>query len=190
MKKYKMPTKSDLKSRISTMNNAFAYSIMPWFELSEDEYKSILRNLKLEENQCAYCLGNNATTMDHLNGLIKKSEPTGFFTEKNNLVPCCSSCNTSKSNKTFKEWYLSENNIKRLKSKITLKKMEERYQIIIDYINNNQAQKLDIERIIGKNDYKNYLKIKEELNDKIIECQLECEKIREKLDKYVKNNRK
>ena len=74
MKKYKMPTKSDLKSRISTMNNAFAYSIMPWFELSEDEYKSILRNLKLEENQCAYCLGNNATTMDHLNGLIKKSE--------------------------------------------------------------------------------------------------------------------
>lgn len=189
MKKYKMPTKSNLKSRISTMNNAFAYSIMPWFELSEDDYESILKKLNIKENQCAYCLGKNATTMDHLNGLIKNSEPTGYFTEKNNLVPCCSSCNSSKSNKTFDEWYLSENNVKRLKNKITHKQMKERYTIITNYIKNNRAPKLDIENIIGENDYKTYQKIKKELNDKIIECQLVCEKIKTKLDRYVEDNK-
>ncbi len=108
MKKYKMPTKSNLKSRISTMNNAFAYSIMPWCELSQDEYKSILSKLGIKENQCAYCLRNNATTMDHLYGLIKNSEPTGYYTEKNNLIPCCSSCNSSKSN------YISQNKANKL----------------------------------------------------------------------------
>ena len=189
MKKYKMPTKSNLKSRISTINNAFVYSIMPWCELSEDDYKSILKKLKIKDNQCAYCLGSNSTTMDHLNGLVKETEPTGFYTEKNNLVPCCSSCNSSKSNKTFEEWYLSEKNIKRLKNKINLKKMQERYTIITDYMKNNTAQKLDIQNIIGKNYYDYYLKMKEELNEKILEYQLECKKIKEKLDKYVEENK-
>lgn len=40
--KVKMPTKSTLKSRKSTINNAFVYSIMPW----EFNYKFIYNNDK------------------------------------------------------------------------------------------------------------------------------------------------
>ena len=51
--KVKMPTKSTLKNRKSTINNAFVYSIMPWKKLTEEEYENICKELKIKENQCA-----------------------------------------------------------------------------------------------------------------------------------------
>lgn len=38
--KYKMPTKSDLKGRSSTMSNAFAISITPYIVPSEEEVRA------------------------------------------------------------------------------------------------------------------------------------------------------
>ena len=72
--KVKIPTKSTLKNRKSTINNAFVYSIMPWEEIDEEEYKNICKKLKIKENQCAYCLKENANAMDHLNGLVTDKE--------------------------------------------------------------------------------------------------------------------
>ena len=43
--KVKMPTKSTLKNRKTTMNNAFVYLIMPWEKITEEEYKNICKKL-------------------------------------------------------------------------------------------------------------------------------------------------
>lgn len=116
MNKYKMPTKSNLRGRSSTISNAFAISVTPYITPTDVEVKASYDSLKIKEGQCAYCLGEG-TGKDHLKPLVRDGLPTGYITSIENLVPCCSSCNSSKGAKEFSDWYLSEKNIKRLKEK-------------------------------------------------------------------------
>lgn len=51
-------------------------------------------------NQCAYCGKVDNLTQDHFIPLSKCGEYT-----INNIIPVCKSCNSSKSNKDFFEWY-------------------------------------------------------------------------------------
>lgn len=61
------------------------------------------RETKLEFNNCcAYCGKEKPLTQDHFIALSKKGEYT-----VNNIIPSCQSCNSSKGNKDFVEWYLS-----------------------------------------------------------------------------------
>ena len=114
-KKFKLPTKSDLKSRTSTISNAFAIAITPYIYPSLNEIEHFLKELHLEQGQCAYCLGK-ANAMDHVKPLVTCGLPTGYITEIRNLVPCCSACNSAKGAQDFRAWYKSEKNIKRLHS--------------------------------------------------------------------------
>ncbi len=51
---------------------------------------------------CVYC-GDPATTADHLRPVIGKGGlPTGFGADEWNIVPACSTCNSSKGNQ---DWY-------------------------------------------------------------------------------------
>lgn len=52
------------------------------------------------ENKCAYCGKEKMLAQDHFVPLSKNGEYT-----VNNIVPSCRSCNSSKSNKDFFEWY-------------------------------------------------------------------------------------
>lgn len=52
------------------------------------------------DNKCAYCGKEKQLTMDHFIPLTKLGE----FTH-NNIIPACKSCNSSKYNKDFSEWY-------------------------------------------------------------------------------------
>lgn len=55
-------------------------------------------------NRCAYCGSEDKKlTQDHVIPLSKNGEYT-----INNIVPCCLSCNSKKSNKDLLEWYASE----------------------------------------------------------------------------------
>ena len=181
--KVKMPTKSTLKSRKSTINNAFVYSIMPWKKITEEEYEKICRDLNIKENQCTYCLKENvATTMDHLNCLVSGTIPTGYYTEKNNLVPCCSSCNSSKGNKKFEEWYTEE---KSEKLGLSKKEIQKRRKIICEYMEKNPANRLDLESILGKKDYKKYIQIKKKLGEKIEECEKFCQELSLKIQNEI-----
>ena len=49
---------------------------------------------------CAYCRAERATTVDHI--IPKCSGGTSF---KNNLLPCCVSCNRSKGSENWLDWY-------------------------------------------------------------------------------------
>jgi 5-methylcytosine-specific restriction endonuclease McrA len=50
--------------------------------------------------KCAYCGKEQPLTQDHFIPLSKGGEYT-----KNNIIPCCSICNSSKCNSDFFEWY-------------------------------------------------------------------------------------
>jgi 5-methylcytosine-specific restriction endonuclease McrA len=52
------------------------------------------------DNKCAYCGKESNLSQDHFIPLSKGGEYT-----INNIVPACGSCNSSKSNKDFFEWY-------------------------------------------------------------------------------------
>ena len=82
---YKMPTKSTLRSRSSTISNAFAISVTPFIKPSDVEISNSLKLLEVNENQCAYCL-REGLSKDHLKPLVKKGMPTGYITSIQNLV--------------------------------------------------------------------------------------------------------
>ena len=52
------------------------------------------------DNSCCYCGTNLNITQDHLIPVISG----GGYT-KDNVLPACASCNSSKNNKNFYEWY-------------------------------------------------------------------------------------
>lgn len=52
------------------------------------------------DNKCAYCGKEKQLEMEHFIPLTKLGE----FTH-NNIIPACKSCNSSKGNKDFSEWY-------------------------------------------------------------------------------------
>lgn len=54
---------------------------------------------------------NEGKTVDHTMPLVIKGMPSGYITDINNLITCCSNCNSNKGGKKFKEWYKEENNI-------------------------------------------------------------------------------
>lgn len=50
MIKYKMPTKSNLKGRSSTISNAFAISITPYITPTDEEVQASYESLKLKRD--------------------------------------------------------------------------------------------------------------------------------------------
>lgn len=57
-----------------------------------------------DEQCCKYCYENKATTVDHIFPMIQNSRPTGFGNDPYNLIPCCTWCNSSKSNSEVYSW--------------------------------------------------------------------------------------
>ena len=172
--KYKMPTKSDLKGRSSTMSNAFAISITPYIVPSEEEVKASYDLLQIQEGQCAYCLGEG-NAKDHLKPLVKMGLPTGYITAINNLVPCCSQCNSSKGAKTFEEWYLSTENLTRLKRKgMSDSDVEQRFRIISEY-ERHIEEPLNYEELLGAELWEQYQERKQSLLERLNEDQEFCD---------------
>jgi 5-methylcytosine-specific restriction endonuclease McrA len=52
------------------------------------------------ENRCAYCGSEESLTQDHFIPVCRNGEYTA-----NNIVPACHTCNSSKSDQDFFEWY-------------------------------------------------------------------------------------
>lgn len=184
-KKFKLPTKSDLKSRASTISNAFAIAITPYIYPSEEEISNFLTELCLKQGQCAYCLGK-ANAMDHVKPLVKNGLPTGYKTEIRNLVPCCSACNSAKGAQDFATWYKSAKNVARLHLEgLTDTQIEERFEAISRYID-KIPQPIDYKTMLGDDMWNEYLHRKEEMISLLKENQVFCNKlnsiIKQKID--------
>ena len=55
-KKYKMPSRQNLRSRSSTISNAFAIAVTPYIRPDESELAGYYEALGIEEGKCAYCV--------------------------------------------------------------------------------------------------------------------------------------
>lgn len=60
------------------------------------------------DNKCAYCGAETKLTQDHFQPV---SRGGGYISS--NIIPSCGSCNSSKSDKLFKDWYRSHENYSR-----------------------------------------------------------------------------
>lgn len=106
---FRMPAPMNIIGRSSSITNAFANSIIPIVEPSEDEVREVLEILGMAEEdvRCCYC-GDKSTEWDHFRPLIVNKKPTGYISEIANLVPSCGKCNQSKGNKNWRTWIESK----------------------------------------------------------------------------------
>ena len=101
---FKMPKPVKIKARVSSLTNAFVNGIIPVIEPSEQEVQDALEELGMSDGiRCAYC-GGQYTEWDHFYPLVKNKKPSGNISEINNLVPCCSTCNSEKGNKPWRQF--------------------------------------------------------------------------------------
>ena len=95
-----------LLSRSSTVSNAFAQALAPADEFDEAELTRVFQGLGLVGEKgllCLYCR-ESATSVDHLNPLVKDSKFTGWGHVLGNLVPACNECNQSKGGRPWREF--------------------------------------------------------------------------------------
>jgi hypothetical protein len=88
--------------------------------LTESEWEYIKSYF---ENQCCYCGKSEPLAQEHFVPLSK-----GGSYAKENILPSCRICNSSKKDKDFQEWYLKHKNYSK-----------ERYQKIMEYINTHKV---------------------------------------------------
>lgn len=189
--KMPMPSKSDVSARISTINNAFAQSVIPRIlEEDQEKLKTYYHELGIKEGQCAYCLKDRASTGDHLRPLIKDKLPTGYLTNISNIVPCCSECNSSKGGKDFEVWYKSNKNLERLKKiGLTEKQINDRYNTITRYLTKHKQKPLNFKNIVGIADWNEFIKRKKQLEKLLNDDKKFCDKLLDKIKKHIQRNK-
>ena len=188
MSTFRMPTKSDLKSRTSTISNAFVISITPWISPNDEEITGFYEKFKVSEGQCAYCLQHGANSVDHYRGLVINSEPSGYTTDIGNLVPCCPKCNSSKGNKTFEEWYDDDRTKERLRQLgMTDDQISERRRIIVNAMQG--VDRFDFKSIIGEEKWNEFIERRQKLNDLLRENQLFCDELSKEITEFVRQEK-
>jgi hypothetical protein len=106
VRSYKLKNKILRKNKLK--NGINDYTTDQWLECIE-----------YFNHKCVYCgIKTNVLTQDHIIPLIKDGGHT-----KNNIVPSCFSCNSSKNDKDLKTWYINHPNY-----------TEERLNKILQYI--------------------------------------------------------
>ena len=84
--------------------SASCYAMMPTNDKNSVQpselklYRTFVRNRR----RCVYC-GDPATAMDHFRAFMQpKGRPSGFRDDMWNMVPCCTTCNSSKGNRSWR----------------------------------------------------------------------------------------
>jgi hypothetical protein len=113
-KTIKMPSTDTLHGRETTVNMAFAKSLIPKLRPTREECDAAFELLGMSKGilHCSYC-GGTQTTWDHFQAATLDGEPSGFIDEIDNLVPVCGTCNSSRGNKA---WWIYMEGLKSAKS--------------------------------------------------------------------------
>jgi hypothetical protein len=139
IQKYLKPYR--MAGRASTITNMFVSAIAPTGKFEKEVVEQAMRELELDPNdlKCVYC-EKEAATWDHLNGLVKNKEFSGYGHQIGNLVPACRTCNESKGGKKFEDFILLKSGI----ASVELVRRLEAHQ-------KNYAQKFDLVEAKRKN---------------------------------------
>ncbi len=184
-RKFRMPGKSNLKNRSSTINNAFAIAITPYLPPSSDNLDWYYDELGINPDQCGYCL-QESNSVDHIRPLVRKGLPTGYITNIYNLIPCCSTCNSKKGAKDFQEWYCGNDNIARLHTLgLSDEQIQERFSIICRFIEKHMPEPLDYEQILGKDSWDEYKRRKDRIIEQLVDNQRFCDELKQRIEEYL-----
>lgn len=148
LKSFRMPRGVTIKSRSSSITNAFVNGIIPAIPPSENEIKETLTRLQIEPGDplCVYC-GDSATEWDHLRPLVENRRPTGYISEIRNLVPACGKCNQSKGNKDWEEWM--RGTAARSPATRGISDLEARIKRIRKFVAWGKVKKLNLESLVS-----------------------------------------
>jgi hypothetical protein len=138
--KRKYSEKDTLKKRVGSIRYMTSMTLTRTFITDEQLDAYVAYDDDIKENVCAYCNAEvSKNKIDHIFPLIQKGgQPSRYITESPlNKVPCCQSCNSSKSNKEVLDWMVntkicSEERIQKIKRRMEKvpKWDEEKYQNI------------------------------------------------------------
>jgi hypothetical protein len=142
------PQRTDINFVISTFKRAVMEEIADR-RFSQQEKLEVIRRLQMEKVECAYC-GSNALvkSWDHLVA-IKYGGDTVF----GNLVPVCTSCNSSKGDKNYEHWMLSDVEASP-KNKIGEDNVRVRLNRIANYVTASRYKPKSLEHRFTKSDFK------------------------------------
>lgn len=111
---FKYPAADKIGSRTSTVARSMASTLMPRIKGVDDQNDVEIWS-KESVICCAYC-GGKANHVDHLFPLVEGKYPSGYYSNSENLVPCCGDCNQSKGAKSWEEYmdilnYITKENL-------------------------------------------------------------------------------
>lgn len=177
---FRMPSVQTMVSRKSSITNAFVSSVIPVIAPTIDEIEDALNVLGLEPTdvRCVYC-GDTATEWDHLRPLVVKRRPTGFISEIANLVPSCGKCNQSKGNKPWRDWMLRKTKLSPTGRGIP--DVAERVARLEAYEQRRSPTKVDLESIIGRDEWERYWTLCEAVVAELRRCQEVADSMRSKI---------
>jgi hypothetical protein len=180
---FKMPAVATMRSRKSSITNAFVNILIPQITPTMDEIEQALAVLGMDiaDVQCAYC-GDAKSEWDHLRPLVVKQRPTGYISEIANLVPSCGKCNQSKGNSAWRKWMLSTS-AKRSPTARGKRDVADRISRLEAYEAWRQPRRIeDFEAIVGKEEWSNYWRAWEQINKDLHECQNVAVELRTKIE--------
>ena len=170
--------RTNLRTRSSTIANAMAHSIVFIDDIAQGYSDWLSRfNQIVDSETCVYC-GKSAGTYDHIYNLVENKLPTGYNTEKNNLAPCCSQCNSKKGKKNW-EVFMNSEYCKNFGGWV------ERKKIMSEVLDKYPPLFINFEKVLGSQ-YNDYLEIKNKINQLLLESDDELIKMRLKIDEVVK----
>jgi hypothetical protein len=174
---------SIFQKRKTTISHAFASAIAPVAEYDLAKLDAAIRSLGQnpdEDLKCVYCDGD-ASTWDHLVGLVAKGEFRGYGHQIGNLVPCCGPCNSKKG---AKDWEIH------LKGQSTEQVFEVRRKVIADYAG-KYAAVVDPERALNlhPDDWKRFIEIRDQILSLMREADEIAKGLRTAILEYGKQDR-
>lgn len=185
---FDMPKVPTITRRLPVITGAFANAIVPVRHPSAAEVKKALDILGMTPRRvrCCYC-GDPKTEWDHLRATIKDRKPTGFITQISNLVPACSKCNQSKTNKPWREWITGP--AAKSPASRGIKDLDERIKRLTDYENAwDDVEKLDLAEIVGPDLWTQYWEHLDAIEVAMREAQDFSVALRDKVREHLDHN--
>lgn len=105
------PRTSNLMKRESTLRYEIAKDLTPEARQLTPEETQLRAEILALDGKCEYCRIREASRSkgDHFYSIICKKYPSVYCSDDWNIIPACSTCNSSKNGKTWKEWFESNN---------------------------------------------------------------------------------
>lgn len=176
---------SIFQKRQTTINHAFASAIAPNDEYQDkiiDEALKVLEQNPEEDLFCVYC-DESAETWDHLFGLVKNSEFSGYGHIIGNLLPCCKKCNSEKGNMDWIDFLnkkISNDSLRKEKMAKIQRYLDKYIPIKLNYA--------EIKKICA-NETREYDQIKNQIFDLMKRADVLAQTIRTKIEKAQNNTK-